>query len=328
MSLYKLYNDIKNVYKYEKFTVNKYNGKLHKTLKNNKFFGKLDLRDYKNIYYIDIDNNKIWFITNKERLDQKLTNKIINRILSFKKYSQNTYENNIYLWLTDYKKRLPLKKGEILSVENVNSGCSIIYHPMITKNGDIEIWRKEEIYKVLMHELLHSLRYDYYSQNDELDQLVKQKFNVDNHIKINESYTETLATILNCIYFSLENNQDYNYFLGLLANEQNYSKNQTIKILQHYGYHNIHDLYRKNSYKNKIFPQKTAVFSYYILKTMLLNDLKNFCKFALDNKNKLKFPKNGNKNYYKLLIKSYNKCIFFYNDFNNNHNKSLRMTIT
>ena len=50
MSLYKLYNDIKNVYKYEKFTVNKYNGKLHKTLKNNKFFGKLDLRDYKNIY--------------------------------------------------------------------------------------------------------------------------------------------------------------------------------------------------------------------------------------------------------------------------------------
>ena len=51
--------------------------------------------------------------------------------------------------------------------------------------------------------------------------MIMKKFNVNSYLNINESYTEVLATILNCIYYTLENERSYDYFIALLMNEIN-----------------------------------------------------------------------------------------------------------
>ena len=316
-------NYVKNEYQIQKIDQN-----INYLLNNNgnnfiaKDINKKIQNLYNNTYFINSGGNKIWLVSNQKRLDKKLINHLVNRIISFKRYDGSQLENNIYIWLTDMKKQFP-KKGQILGMDNVNSASCDVYPPDIQKNGDIYIWRKEEILKVLIHELLHSLRYDYYSQNKVLDNMLKKEFNVNNHLNINESYTETLATILNCIYFTIENGRSFEYFLALLSNEIGYSDRQVQKILKHYNYHHFGELYRKNS--NRIFKQNASVFSYYILKNILLNNVSEFIKYAMQNK--LKYPKKGNQSYYKLIMNSSQNMIHNNGgDFKNDI--SLRMTIT
>ncbi len=324
--LRKLFDKISENYIKNDYQIQKVNENINYLLDKSNFVD-MDINQkikdtYNDTYFVNSRNNKIWLVSNHKRLDKKLINCLINRIISFKRYSGNDIENKIYIWLTDIKKQFPKKRNIILGIKNVNSASCEVYPPDVKINGNIYIWRKEEVAKVLIHELLHSLRYDYYSQNNELDSMIKKKFNINNHININESYTETLATILNCIYFTLENNRSFEYFIALLLNEIEHSNRQVKKILYHYSYHDIGELFRKNS--NKIFKQNTSVFSYYILKNMLLNNVLEFVKFIIQNK--LKYPKNGNKKYYKLLINSNQNMI--YNNKNIDRDLNLRMTIT
>ena len=329
MSLKKLFNDINKTYEKREYTINKLNKNINYMLNDSSFIidnikNKIN-NNYNNTYLIETDNNKIYFINNSSRLDKELVNLIINRVISFKKYSKNNIENKIYLWLVNDKKYLP-KRGEIIDKVNVNSASCNVYDPSAKINGNIYIWRKEEMQKILLHELLHSLQYDYYSQNKKLDNMIKKEFNVNNHLNVNESYTEVLATVLNCIYYTLEHDRSYEYFIALLMNEINHANMQVNKILKHNNYMNIGQLMRKND--NKIFHQKTSVFSYYILKSMLLNNIIQFMKFAM--KNNLKYPKNGNKQYYNLIMNSCNDGVYciINKPFNTNNSSNLKMTIT
>jgi len=323
-NLKKLYDLIYKNYLYQTHTHKKLNKNINHILNYSKFIhpkikSNID-KNFNNIYYINSENNHFWIVTNNKTINKKLINQLVNRVNTMKKISKNKNDNNIYIWLTNEKKMLP-KTGNTLNTLHVNSGLSYVYSPEVEKNGDIYIWRKEELPKVLIHELLHSLRYDYYSQNDYLNNLIYQDFNVNHHVNVNESYTETLATILNCIFYTIEHDKDYEYFLALLSNEIEHSNQQVDKLLKHYGYHDISELSRGNS--NKIFKQETGVFSYYILKAMVMNNLDNFMKFSM--KNRLYYPKNGDKKYYTLLKKYY---IDYKPEKIKNHTKTLKMTIT
>ncbi len=328
-SLRELFDKIKDNYEYNEYNIYKVNDNINHLLHNNAFttneINKKILDNYHNTFYINAKSNKIYLVTDKKTINKKLANQLINRIISFKNYDGTPLQNKVFIWLVDDKKYLPSKKGQILGRENVNSASCQVYHPNEKINGDIYIWRKEEVSKLLLHELLHSLRYDYYSQDKELDNMVKKDFNVNGYINVNESYTEGVTVILNCIYCALENGKGYEYFIALLMNDINYSNIQVKKIMDHYGYHNINELYRKNS--DKIFKQKTSVFSYYILKSILLNNVAEFSNFIC--KNNLKYPINNHQQYYKLF-KNFGDNIV-YNNLNNNvkrNDKSLRMTVT
>ena len=99
------------------------------------------------------------------------------------------------------------------------------------------------------------------------------------NINFFEAYTETWAVIFNCIVISIKNN-DKN-IETLLKLEITFSIFQMSKILKYYGYKNYNEFYlglNKNNNNNNSskFRQGSSIFSYYILKTILLYNINIF----------------------------------------------------
>lgn len=311
-----IFYNIKNNYCCSKnYKINRINSNVNNILDDDAFIDPIIYDEinnkYKKTYYYEDNENSIWFIV-KNKLDNKLATNVINRVRSFKKWNNNSNHNKIYIWITDFKKELPIK-NKILNPSNINSASAVIYNSL-NKNGEIFIWREEELLKVLLHELIHSLHHDQPLHNNKINKMIANKFNVNKFINVNESYTETLATLFNCMYLAIENDLDY---IKLLEKEKKHSIHQVNKIIRYNGYNGLNQLYRKNS--GKEFKQKTGVFSYYILKAALLNNIIEFIDFLRQDYD--------NKRYCKLLIKSFNKLIA------NNDNKygkdnGLKMTLS
>lgn len=288
---------------------------------NSKYIDKRlydEVKNYKNKYVYNFNNNHLEIYTkNKITPHQKeLVNKIIYRINSIKNISNNISRSNFYIYLSPLKKYLP-NKYEIISPYNVNSAVTNIYfdkkcNKFLTKegntcnsqNGDIYICREEEVLKVLLHEMIHSLNYDH-------------------DIKYYEAYTETLATILNILYYMMENNIHYNNknFYRMIDQERKHTKNQINKILHHYGYKEYSELF------NKKLPEKTHVYEYYILKGILLNDFiekyknKNGCVNKYINEYFIDNISNFDNNLNELIMNFNMKVV------NNVNDKSMKMCI-
>ena len=187
----------------------------------------------------------------------------------------------------------------ILGPNNVNSGLSI---PDIRH---IKIWRKEELNKVLTHELIHTYKLDKAIYNtNEVNDYIRTILNISpsNEINVNEAYTEGLTTILNTIFIMIDdkiNNNintqsQYKKYKSILNTELDFSINQTAKILHYNGFNNINELFIKpvknikninninninNNHKKHKWKQNSNVLSYYLIKTALLNNLNDFIKF-------------------------------------------------
>lgn len=323
----RLFNQVRNNYKnIDNFNYNIEESKTPRINNNNKFIPKIIAKNIEknlnNSYLISFGNNKIIITTEKNHIDKKMCEKLINRIKIIKNICNNREPNKIYIWLSDYKKQYPNpNKGEIIGINNVNSGSCDIYPD---KNGNIYIWRREELEKVLIHELLHSLRMDYEILNSKyLDNKIKNYFNLRTNININEAYTESLATIINCMIIAIKKKKDYQYFLGLLDKEIDYSKGQVNRLLEFNGFNNLGELEKTEG--NKIFKQNSSVFSYYIMKAALINNFDEYSKF-LQQQGGLKFNGKNREKYYKLLINSFNKLKREIGK-KKYRGKSLRMTI-
>jgi hypothetical protein len=107
-------------------------------------------------------------------------------------YKKDTQKIKFKILLTDQLKEMP-RKNKLFGPEEVNSGS--------TDYTEIAIWRKEEHFKVILHESVHFFNldgtYDLSEQNDNID--LKCHFQIDDNVKtrIYESYTESLAVFLN-----------------------------------------------------------------------------------------------------------------------------------
>ncbi len=94
--------------------------------------------------------------------------------------------------LTDQLKKLP-RKCKLFGPEEVNSGS--------TDYQTITLWRKEEHFKVILHESVHFYNldgtFDLSHQNDNIN--LEKHFQIAPNTKtrIYEAYTETLAIFLN-----------------------------------------------------------------------------------------------------------------------------------
>lgn len=158
------------------------------------------------------------------------------------------------------------KPSHTICSDNINSGSSI-------KHEIIQIWRKEEFYKVLIHELVHYFGVDFYLSNS-----IYQKIN--NHFqsvikingidRINESYTETLAIVIHsCLYSILYQKP----FSEIFSYEILFTYFQVSKLLIHFGCKNYQNI------SNTIFNQTTSAFSYYVVKCMLMQNLSKMFDF-------------------------------------------------
>jgi hypothetical protein len=176
--------------------------------------------------------------------------------------------------MTDYKKKIH-DYDDYKDFVNSN----IIFKPIYINSGSsyrgkyINMWRKEEFYKVLIHELIHFLEIDikFIQDSKKIEDYLRTKINLTGYCNPSEIYTESLAVILNTIYICSK--LKYINFNKMLNKEVRFSLLQVIKLLE---------MTKSNPDKIKI-SQTTDICSYFIFKTVLLLDIDNFIKFVRPN---------------------------------------------
>lgn len=161
-----------------------------------------------------------------------------------------------------------------IGIHEMNSGSTHIHSDHY--DGNIYLWRKDDIEKVLIHEALHSVHYDIDIINQsvipELRALEKDGFN---KLNINEAYTELCAIYLyNILKLSptAPNRLNKKLLRNYLLEDLQYSLQNCAKLLKANNIHSITDLYLQN------YKQDAAAFSYIILRTGLLWSLLTKCK--------------------------------------------------
>ena len=219
-------------------------------------------------------------------------------------------------YLTPFKKSLPENKSTVLGPNNVNTAFTY----RCPDNGEIVIFRKEEIFKVFLHETFHTLGLDWSddSNSNRFVSNIKKLFPIPSDMKIAESYCEFWACFMNSAFTAYHLTDGYNvdkfllYVEYCLSFEKIFSLLQIVKILRFMGltYHDLH-----TSGKAALYKETTNVFVYYILKCIFLfnmNDFLNWC--VKNNTNMIAFYANKD-NFTKLshFIKSrYNNKNFIH----------------
>jgi hypothetical protein len=194
--------------------------------------------------------------------NEEPSKRLINIIYSAVRLFQKLYSKKniiITIALTTQKRIITTP---IIGTINTNGGQTNLI--------SIEIFRKEEVIKVLMHELCHFYELDCAKIDDNQEPLMNN-FNIKTHtiiFSIQEAFTEYLAMIHHIALISYYTNQS---ILLIYHYEKIFSLFQICKILNHYKFNKFEDLY-----KNQMI-QGTNVFSYYIIKFFILYKMDNKC---------------------------------------------------
>lgn len=279
----------------------------------------------KNIYKINYQTKTInltTFTINGRKISNKKFNIIIKRILLISLIS-SLDTINIDLYFTKQEKKIG-NSVRLLGPNEINSG--------LTSWGNINkiaIFREEEMDKLIIHELIHYCNLDFHS----VDFPYINKYNINPNTKIilNESYTEIMANIINCIccsyeYQEIENKELFRLYLNY---ETKYSIYQCAKILMLFGFQNYQEFNITYDGKNK-FRQTTSVFSYFFVKCALLYNINSLSKFletyVMTNKNGLAIKNISNaKNDYIELAHASLQNVNFAKVINSSIQKILRM---
>lgn len=283
-------SEIHNIYKqlYEQIQPRKH---LHERLYTNSFISLDVQKDIEmcdlvyDEYEIDSIHQVRMYVPNITKKNDIPKIKMISFIITFfddlhKKYRPNT---NVVVDLTiilSRQKKLIDFNTNVLSAKNINSGST---YPGI----QITCWRKEELYKVLIHELFHYYNFDFHSSDHNYDnaynRLTIAKINgVD---KINESYTEPATIVIFTLMISYiesknkNNNVNINNIMKLFKQNIQYEVDflmfQLSKFILFFG-GNSFDEYDKEYIK---FNQTTSVRSYFVIKLFILANLNVFITF-------------------------------------------------
>jgi len=319
-----LYNDICAANNYLESVKRERNGMLYKrsirTIKS-----KNDLPNFTNFpsniftkevqHHIDVNmklilkyslymfNRKIniHFIIEHADLDVKtiVYDKYVNSILMWS-YILNKYSSihcskdwNIYLYFTSLEKQLPNKnihlQDNILNYNHINTGFTTTC-PQIS---EIVIFRKEEWFKVFIHESFHNFALDFSDMNViDLNKAVLAIFPIKSDGNLFEAYTEFWAEMINisfCSYFySKPGHVDgFDAFLSnvdwLIQYERIYSFFQLNKVLNYMGltYKNLYSKDKTSAVlRETLYKENTNIFAYYVIKCMLIHNYNGFLSWC------------------------------------------------
>lgn len=202
--------------------------------------------------------------------------KVIDSILNFFDYftgKENVY--NLIIYLSDEPKRLN-NNLEYIGPDNVNSGYSIHGHHVC-------IWRKEELEKVLFHEMVHQLNLHMINYQYLFNDFFK-KINLDSKfLNSNEAYTEVLGIFLlyswKYHYFKFSKLYKFEDFLTKCLNIQlAWSYYQMAKILKFFKcFKKYDDIFDKSI--NCLIKERSNIIAYYFLKTYFLKRIDKLFNF-------------------------------------------------
>ena len=295
-------------------------------------------------------NFTIDFIVCDNKEHKKYLKKIIillHFLLSF--FVPQISSLKISLCFTNKNKLLPEEKKKTLDKDNINTALTFA----CKKEGEIFLYRKEEWYKVLIHELMHSLCFDFAGLNMSfsIKNALKKMFSVNSDFQITETYSEFWANIFHTSiisFFSLSTEDFEDFLLNfriLNEFEKYFSLFSCIKVLDHMGL-SYDDITSKDKKAKSLslYKEDTNVFAYHILKSVWLFNTEDMLLWFDKNNTNLIFSKKED-SYVMVLLKKTQKLykipeyienIRFVEDFFNSIKdednykelmKSLRMTI-
>jgi hypothetical protein len=180
---------------------------------------------------------------------------------------------NITVIDCDVPKRFPSRQC-VLGSDHINSG----YTTRSSTTHSIVVYRREEMLKVVLHELIHFCNLDFYNYPtsyddwfvDKFDICVKKPYNnATNPLALYECYTEILAMYGHLITQALFEEQlaskpdsEILHFVNrMLQLELKFSNTQTRRLM---------------SWMSKTMCEGTHIFSYYVLKTQVLKHFDAF----------------------------------------------------
>ena len=256
-------------------------------------------------FSINSRNFKISFYSQDNFFQDNQKFKLVYIILFLFNYISDNQECsknlNINIYLSPLKKTIPNNQilVKVLDREHINSAFTF---NCMTSN-EIYIFRQEEWFKCLIHECIHAFGFDFSQKtskdNDIYSSKILQKiFPINFDLSLYEAYTECLAIYLNSLincYNNTYKKTSIDFFDRVLCKVENilnkelyFSMFQVAKILNYYSI-DYNDIYIKNNAVLHKYDENTPVFSYFIIKTILLyhfSDFFNWCikhnKFILN----------------------------------------------
>lgn len=275
-------NNLKNLYDFLDYQSYEY-----KIISQNNKHKKIHLSDLENEIFIDLSLKKdilkltnctdIHFVCGNTDIKVMIYHKestiniFISLLLNICSYIcslgyHNVRKLDISIYLLNSKRILD--NDYILDKKEVNGGSC----RTTEDHSVVSVWRKEEVLKVLIHELFHAFSYDYKSDTIDIINHYQRKYNVSSS-KMNtfEGYTEFWAECIHCYWLSLLLNSEsisrYDIFISNLSLEIEFSRIQASKILS---------LIENESNANK----ETNIVAYYLIVVELMNNLNDFLLFC------------------------------------------------
>jgi len=240
---------------------------------------------------------------------------------AYKYCSKNLH---VYIYLTDVKRQLPSSNIHILDAININGGISNV----CVKNSisEIVIYRKEEWFKVLIHETFHNYGLDFSDlMINSMKEKVKNLFPIQSNMELFEAYTEFWGEIMNMgfiCYLTIEHvktdkEEKFIQLMRELINiEKSFSLFQCNKIL-HFMSLEYGDLFNNDPVsrlkRNNFYKENTNVFPYYFVKCILMYYCEDFLIWNNENNTSLlRFNKTNNnlQQFYLFIEEHYQHCSF------------------
>lgn len=193
-------------------------------------------------------NNNVTFFYNDENCDEKI--KYIVTLLDLIQPEHCPVHADILL--SPVKKYFP--KGNVFGVSNVNTGY--------TMGKKIVVFRKEEWFKVFIHECFHLFDFEKDLFDPSFTSRILKIFPVDSEVKVYESYCELWARRLNCQIISMHKKIPFDL---LLEREKKHSMQHMVNVLKHMGL-TYQDIQKPNSG----FKEETSVLSYVVLANLMM----------------------------------------------------------
>jgi hypothetical protein len=203
---------------------------------------------------------------------------------------------SIYIYMTNHKKLLP--EIDHKPVDEIHANTAFTFACPLSSN-EIYVFRYEEWFKVLIHESFHCFGLDFAKLPEEdAEKNMFSIFPVICDLRFYETYTEIWAEIINVIFISVnsypckEDTIDIHRLSKIienhLYNEQIFSLFQCSKVLDHLGlkYRELYETTeRAAQLRHQRYRENTHMFSYYILKCIIMFHYNDFIEWCIINNN-------------------------------------------
>ena len=190
---------------------------------------------------------------------------------------------SVYILATDLEKVLPSNQLEPIDQIHANTA----FTTSCSAKNEIFIFRREEWFKVLIHETFHCLGLDFsadFKATDYSNQYILSIFpalDLKTDVRLYETFCETWAELVHLAFRLFTKGNDKGYtrefsakqYREALSKEQVFSIVQSNKLLRRAGF-KLETIFESPS--EATYKENTQAFSYYVLKSALLYNANEF----------------------------------------------------